>query len=287
MTEVYGVKKGLVMEGGGMRGLFTAGVIDVFMENGIEFDGAVGVSAGAAFGCNIKSRQPGRVLRYNLAYCRDPRFCSVRSLLKTGDMFGAEFCYGTLPFELDKFDVKTYNANPMEFHVVGTDVETGLPVYKNCMTADRTAMEWFRASASMPLVSRIVEVDGCKMLDGGIADSIPIAYFRSIGYDRNVVILTQPMEYRKKKNKMLPLMKHVLRDYPKVVETMAKRHQVYNETVAEICRLEEAGEIVVIRPETVLPIGRISHDEEELRTVHTLGRMAGMAALEKIRAFLK
>ena len=191
------MKKGLVMEGGGMRGLFTAGVIDVFMENGIEFDGAAGVSAGAAFGCNIKSRQPGRVLRYNMAYCKDSRFCSMRSLLKTGDMFGAEFCYHTLPYELDLFDTEVYDTNPMEFHVVCTDVETGLPVYKNCMKADHIAMEWFRASASMPLVSRVVEVDGYKMLDGGIADSIPIAYFKSIGYDRNVVILTQPKEYRK------------------------------------------------------------------------------------------
>lgn len=275
------------MEGGGMRGLFTAGVIDVFMENGIEFDGAAGVSAGAAFGCNIKSRQPGRVLRYNMAYCKDFRFCSVRSLLKTGDMFGAEFCYHTLPYELDLFDTEVYDTNPMEFHVVCTDVETGLPVYKNCMKADHTAMEWFRASASMPLVSRVVEVDGYKMLDGGIADSIPIAYFKSIGYDRNVVILTQPKHYRKEKNKMLPLLKTALRKYPKTVEAMAKRHLAYNETVAEICRMEEAGEILVIRPEETLPIGRICHDPEALKNVHGIGRRAGLAALENVRAFLK
>ncbi|MBQ7922540.1 MAG: patatin family protein [Clostridia bacterium] len=281
------MKKGLVMEGGGMRGLFTAGVIDVFMENGINFDGAVGVSAGAAFGCNIKSQQPGRVLRYNLAYCKDPRFCSVRSLLKTGDMFGAEFCYRTLPYELDKFDTAVYDANPMEFHVVCTDVETGLPVYKNCMKADENAMEWFRASASMPLVSRVVEADGYKMLDGGIADSIPIAYFRSIGYDKNVVILTQPKQYRKGKNKMLSLLKHTLRKYPKTVEAMAKRHLVYNETVDEICRMEEAGEILVIRPNDPLPIGRICHDGDTLKKAHELGRQAGMAALEKVRAFFE
>lgn len=281
------MKKGLVMEGGGMRGLFTAGVMDVFLENGIVFDGAIGVSAGAAFGCNIKSRQPGRVLRYNTAFCKDPRFCSVRSFIKTGDMFGAEFCYHTLPYELDLFDVEAYENNPMDFYVVCTDVETGLPVYKNCLKADFNAMEWFRASASMPLVSWIVEVDGYKLLDGGIADSVPIAYFRSIGYDRNVVILTQPKAYRKGKNKMLPLVKHILRKHPKTVEAMANRHLVYNETIAEICRMEESGEILVIRPEEKLPIGRMCHDADTLKRTHEIGRRAGEAALAKVRTFLE
>jgi predicted patatin/cPLA2 family phospholipase len=155
------------------------------------------------------------------------------------------------------------------------------------MTADKNAMQWFRASASMPLVSRMVEVDGYTLLDGGIADSIPLSYFSSIGYDRNVVILTQPKEYRKEENKLLPLMKRVLKKYPKTLEAMAERHVVYNRTVEEICRREDAGEILVIRPLAPLPIGRICHDAARLEETYHLGRQAALAELDRIRTFLK
>ena len=167
---------GLVLEGGAMRGLFTAGVIDVLMENGIEFPAFVGVSAGAAFGCNYKSRQIGRALRYNKRFCRDPRYCSFRSLFKTGDVFGAQFCYHEVPNTLDPFDGKAFNENPMAFYLVASDVETGTPFYKKIDHADDTAYEWIRASASMPIVSRVVELDGKKFLDGGVTDSIPLAF---------------------------------------------------------------------------------------------------------------
>lgn len=280
------MKTGLVMEGGGMRGLFTAGVIDVMMEQDIAFDGAVGVSAGAAFGCNYKSRQPGRVIRYNVKYCRDPRFCSFRSLLRTGDMFGAEFCYETLPFELDPFDEEAFENNPMEFHMVCTDVETGKPVYKKMEKPDRKHLTWMRASASMPLVSKIVEVDGYKLLDGGISDSIPLRYFESIGYDRNVVILTQPADYRKEPNKMMPLMRRRMRKYPAMLETMARRHMDYNEAVEYINQREKDGDVLIIRPDTLLPIGRVEHDADVMRQTYGLGRNVAMRELERIKAFL-
>ena len=192
------MKTGLVMEGGAMRGLFTAGVIDVMMEEEIEFDGAIGVSAGAAFGCNYKSKQIGRALRYNINYCKDKRYCSMKSLITTGNLYGAEFCYHELPDKLDIFDCETFENNPMEFYLVCTDVLTGKPVYKKCEKADYDCLEWMRASASMPLASKVVEIDGYKMLDGGVSDSVPLKYFESIGYDRNIVILTQPKSYRKK-----------------------------------------------------------------------------------------
>ena len=144
---------GLVMEGGAMRGMFTAGVIDILMENNIEFDGAIGVSAGASFGCNFKSRQIGRVIRYNKRFCRDKRYCSLSSLIKTGDLYGAEFCYRTLPDELDLFDVKTYSANPMPFYVVVTECDSGRPVYRAINKGDHEDLDWMRASASMPVVS--------------------------------------------------------------------------------------------------------------------------------------
>lgn len=275
------------MEGGAMRGLFTAGVIDVFMEQGITFDGGIGVSAGATFGSNYKSRQPGRVLRYNLKFCQDPRYGTFRSLLKSGDLFETKFCYYDMPYELDKVDSAAFDSNPMEFYVVATDVNTGKAVYRRLDKIDDTAMDWFRASASMPMVSKIVEVEGLQLLDGGIADSVPVKYFESIGYDRNVVILTQPKGYQKTENKLLPLMKLSLRKYPKVLEAIKNRHLVYNETSAYIEEQEKAGKLLVIRPKEKLPIGRMSHDKGELQQVYDLGREAGNAYAEQVKRFLE
>lgn len=281
------MKTGLIMEGGAMRGMFTAGVIDVFMENGVEFDGAIGVSAGAAFGCNYKSRQIGRVIRYNKRFCRDPRFCSFRSLIKTGDLFGAEFCYHTVPDTLDLFDTEAYLANPMEFYVVCTDVETGEAIYVNSDEAGDDSLEYFRASASMPLVSNVVEIKGRRLLDGGIADSVPIQFFESIGYDRNVIILTQPKGFIKKPSTAAKVMKYALKKYPMVVKTMENRHIEYNETLDYIEKKEKAGEVLVIRPESILEIGRIEHNPDTLQKVYDLGRKAGEAHLDAVKEFIK
>ncbi len=279
-------RTGLIMEGGAMRGLFTVGVTDVFMENGIEFDGAIGVSAGAAFGCNYKSRQPGRALRYNKAYAKDPRFCSIRSLIRTGDLFGAEFCYHTIPDELDIFDTPAYVDNPMEFYVVCTDAETGKALYFcDGETGDDT-LEYFRASASMPLVSKPVEIKGKKLLDGGIADSVPIQFFESIGYSRNVIILTQPLGFTKKPSSATKLMKYALKDYPEIVRAMEIRHIEYNDTLNYIAEKEKRGEILVIRPEDALPIGRISHDPQKMQEVYDLGRGVAEKQLKKIKEFI-
>lgn len=280
------MRKGLILEGGAMRGLFTAGVMDVLMENGIEFDGIVGVSAGAAFGCNYKSKQIGRVLRYNLDYCRDPRYCSIRSLIKTGDMFGADFCYRELPDELDRFDYETFDKNPVEFHVVCTDVETGKPVYKKFDKADDTLLQWIRASASMPMAARIVEIDGYKMLDGGISDSIPLKYFEEQGYDKNLVILTQPEDYIKGPNKLMPMMKRVLKKYPNVLATMASRHDEYNETTAYVKAREAEDSALVIRPEKALDIGRVEHDPDKLKSVYIEGRKTAEKHIEEIKKFI-
>ena len=178
------MKTGLVLEGGAMRGMYTAGVLDIFMENNITVDGAIGVSAGATFGCNFKSKQIGRSIRYNMKYSHDPRYVGIRSLIKTGDLYGADFCYKELPNKLDLFDVETYQKNPMEFYVVATDINTGKPVYHLCPDGDERDIEWYRASASMPLVSRIVKIDGIELLDGGIADAIPIHKFQEMGFEK-------------------------------------------------------------------------------------------------------
>lgn len=281
------MKTGLILEGGAMRGLFSAGVTDVFMENGIEFDGAIGVSAGAAFGCNYKSRQPGRVIRYNKQFARDPRFCSFRSLIKTGDLFGAEFCYHTIPDTIDIFDTEAYVNNPMEFYVVCTDVETGKAVYINSDEAGDDSLEYFRASASMPLVSRAVEIKGRKYLDGGIADSVPIQYFESIGYDRNVIILTQPEGFIKKPSSAAKLMKYALKEYPMVAKAMENRHNEYNETLAYIAEKEKTGEVLVIRPEAPLEIGRIEHNPDVMQKVYEQGRKVGEKYLKKVKEFIR
>lgn len=269
-----------------MRGLFTAGVLDVLMENGITADGAIGVSAGAVFGCNLKSRQIGRALRYNLRFCNDKRYCSLRSLLTTGNLFNADFCYRVVPEQLDLFDTKAYAENPMEFYIVATDVADGHAVYHKCERIEGDAYEWFRASASMPLVSRPVKIAGRKYLDGGIADSIPLDFFEAVGYEKNLVILTQPQGYIKRPNRILPLMRPLLLKYPKIYEAMKRRHRVYNRTLRYIEKRERDGAVLRICPEAPLEISRTERDPQKLRAVYEQGRAAAEARLEEIRAFL-
>lgn len=280
------MKKGLVLEGGGMRGMFSMGVCDVLMENGVTFDGMVGVSAGAAFGCNVKSNQNGRAIRYNMKYCQDKRFCSLSSLVKTGDIFGAEFCYRTIPEQLDLFDEKAFSENPMEFYAVCTNVETGKPLYYNCKKGDRLDVKFIRASASMPLVSRVVKIGKYKLLDGGISDSVPLKFMEKKGYDKNIVVLTRPMEYVKQPNKAMPLVKIFLKKYPEVVKAMENRHIMYNKTIEYIREKEQRGEIFVIRPEREVGIEQIEKDPGKLCNVYQMGRMEAFKNIEKIKEFL-
>ncbi|MGN0733548.1 MAG: patatin family protein, partial [Emergencia sp.] len=273
--------------GGAMRGMFTAGVIDVMMENGIEFDGAVGVSAGAAFGCNFKSRQIGRVIRYNKKYCRDKRFSGFGSLIKTGNIFSTDFAYGEVPMKYDVFDFDTYEKNPMDFYVVCTDIETGKPVYHKYEGLKDHGLDWVRASASMPIVSQIVEIDGLKLLDGGMSDSVPVRFFEETGYDRNVVILTQPKDYVKKRNSLMPLIKVKYRKYPKLVEAMENRHIVYNQTTAYIAERERQGELLVIRPEESLNIGKVEKNPDKLQEVYEAGRKVAESRLDEIIKYLQ
>lgn len=280
------MKKGLILEGGAMRGMFTSGVLDVFMENGIEFDGAIGVSAGATFGCNFKSRQIGRAIRYNKRFSHNWRYCSIRSLIFTGDLYGADFCYNKLPNELDIFDLETYRKNPMEFYCVASDCVTGEPVYKKLETCDAKDLTWMRASASMPLASSVVKVDGYKLLDGGMTDSIPLKYFESLGYDRNVVILTQPREYQKKPASLMGLMRIMLKKYPKLVDAMSRRHIIYNEETSDVFAKADRGEVFVICPKEPLGISRTEKNPDELQRVYDEGRNLATDLLPSIKSFL-
>ncbi len=280
------MKTGLVLEGGGMRGLFSAGVMDVMLEHGIHFDGIVGVSAGATFGCNYKSHQLGRVLRYNIRFKDNPRYMGLRSLLRTGDLVGAEFSYHTLPNELDVFDFDTFINDPAEFHVVCTDVETGEPVYHRIDDMDDEGLDWIRASASMPLVSRPVSLGGHLLLDGGISDSIPLRYFQGQGFDRNVVILTQPKGFFKRRTKLMPLFHLFMRRYPAIVQAMSRRHLMYNDELSYLDEQERRGNILLICPQDTLPIGRTEQKEAKMRHVYGMGRQTGKDMIQTIKDFL-
>lgn len=282
------MKTGLVLEGGALRGLYTMGIVDVLIEKHIFFDGMIGVSAGAAFGCNYKSQQSGRVLRYNQRFAHDWRFCSVRSWLCTGDLFGADFGYHQVPEELDPFDFKAFNAHPTAFWLVATDVETGKAVYKQItkrMHMDEVC-EWIRASSSMPLVSQYVGIYGQKLLDGGLADSIPLKFFNEQGYERNIVILTQPRSYTKQPNRLMPLMRMIYHRQPRFVETIARRHDMYNEQLRYVAEQEKMGKAFVIAPEAKLPIQHITHDPKRMQRTYDMGRQQALALLSQIKAFL-
>ena len=279
------MKKGLVLEGGAMRGLWTAGVTDVMMEHDVWPDGLIGVSAGAAFGCNYKSRQAGRAIRYNMRFAKDARYSGIRSLLTSGDYFNAEFGYHVVPKQYDVFDDEAFEQNPMEFIVVCTNVETGQAVYQPLTRATHETYEWIRASASMPLASRVVTIGPWKLLDGGVSDSIPLQYFESIGYQRNVVILTQPLGYQKAHNRLMPLMRIALRRYPDMVKALDERHLMYNRQLEYVAQAEREGRCLVIRPDDSIPIGHISHNPEEMRHVYELGRQVGERYISQIQRF--
>lgn len=278
--------KALVLEGGAMRGMFTCGILDVFMENNINFDCAIGVSAGATFGCNIKSKQIGRAIRYNKKYSKDKRYFSLWSLITTGDLFGKDFCYNKLPYELDLFDLETYKNNPLKFYAVASNCVTGKPVYRELKTCDKTDLTFMRGSASMPLVSRVVDFEDLKLLDGGMTDSIPLKYVESLGYTKNVVVLTQPREYKKTPNKFLPLMKIFLRKYPAIVNAMKIRPDVYNSQKDYVFEKENLGEVFVLCPPASLGISRTEKDPKELQRVYDEGRKVALQNLQKLKDFL-
>ncbi len=278
------MKTGLVMEGGAMRGMFTAGVIDVLMENHIDTDGAIGVSAGAAFGCNFVSKQPGRVLRYNLRFCKDPRFCSWLSFFLTGNLYNVEYGYYTIPKKYDKFDYDAFAASKTEFWSVSTDITTGQAVYHKYHGFTDEDTKWLIASASMPLVSQPVKVAGRKMLDGGMSDSIPLRFMEGQGYEKNIVILTQPKAYKKKEPAYMPAVRVGLRKHPNIVHAIETRPKRYNDELRYIYGRAREGAAFVIQPPARLGIGPICHDRDELRRVYDIGRKAAedrLAALKK------
>ena len=280
MTMKKTDKTGLVLEGGGMRGIYTAGVLDVFLEHEIEFDGVIGVSAGAIHGCSFVSGQKGRSIRYYKKYCNDKRFVSFRNLILTGDIAGEQFCYHEIPERLDPYDFEAFNASKTEFYVTCSNVETGkaehLPI-----TDMRAQVDLMRASASLPYASRIVRAEGMKLLDGACTDSIPVGAFHRLGFRRLVVIMTRPRGYVKKpERRWLPGIYY--RRYPAFARALRRRHENYNRTV----RLEAAGKLFVIRPSMALELKRTEHDVKKLDAAYELGRADALQRMEGIKKWL-
>lgn len=279
------MKTGLVLEGGGVRGIYTAGVLDVFMEHGVTFDGVIGVSAGAIHGCSYLANQKGRSIRYYKKYCNDPRFMSFKSWLKTGDIVGADFCYRQLPDELDVYDHEAFYKNTSAFFVTCSNVETGKAEYIQ-ITDMKTQIDFLRASASLPYFSRIVEINGKKYLDGGCTDSIPIEAFLNMGYEKNVVVLTREDTYRKKTE--TPFMTRLwYRKFPEFTNALLNRHNSYNQTVERILELEKEGAIFVIRPKDSLNIGRMEKDPVNVQRVYDIGYADGQRYLNDMLEWLK
>lgn len=278
---------GLVLEGGGLRAMFTGGVLDVFMQNNIRFDATVGVSAGVLFGCNYKSNQPGRALRYNIRFKDNPEYMSWKSLFRTGNYVNERFSYHLLPHVYDPMDFEAYRENPMKFYAVCTDIEEGCPVYHEIDDADGNGLRWMQASASMPVFAKPVEIDGRHYLDGGITDSIPLKFIQEKGYRKNVVILTQPLDFKKKKAHVGFAMKMFLKQYPKVAQLMARRHIMYNDELDYIHSELQQGDTFLICPDEKLNIGRLSLKEDKMRRVYEAGVEKAMSLIPQIREFIE
>lgn len=279
-------KTGLVLEGGGVRGIYTAGVLDYFMEQGFQVDSMIGVSAGALHAVNYASNQEGRSYRVQTNYVKDKRYLSVHSFVRTGDIFGAEFCYHTIPDQLDLYDYDAFVQNPAKVYVTVSNLETGKAEYILCEDL-RKDIEYVRASASLPLLSRIVEVDGKKYLDGGICDSIPLKKSQQLGNDKNIVILTRIEGYVKEPNKLMPMIRRKYRDYPKFVQAAENRHHMYNDEVNYVREEEQKGNCFVFRPSRFIEVSRLEKNEGRIRSLYLLGKEDAKENYVKMMDYLK
>ena len=279
------MKVALVLEGGAMRGLYTAGVLDALLDTEIKIDGIIGVSAGALFGVNYKSKQKGRALRYNLNYANDKRYMSLNSLLKTGNLVNTEFAYHELPTKLDIFDEETYSKNKTDFYAVVTNINTGKPEYKKIINATIQVDE-LRASGSMPYLSQPVKIDDNYYLDGALGDSIPVEKAKDMGYDKIIVVLTRTKDYRKKKRSPF-IAKLFYKKYPNLVEAINTRYKKYNDTLELIETLESKKEIFVIRPSKDLKIKRVEKDKDKLKSMYDLGTQDFKENLKSLKKYLK
>lgn len=277
---------GLILEGGGMRGVYTAGVLDFFMDSGIWLTHCYAVSAGAVNATNYLSKQPGRTFRTTVDYLNDKRYCSVHNLLTTGDLFGADFLYNRIPNELDPFDYETFKTSSQHLTAVVTNIDTGEPKYKP-ITVLKREMQWLRASCSLPLLSKIVKLDGGHYLDGGISDSIPLKKSMRDGNSKNIVILTQHDGYQKKPEGTAALLGSLLyRNYPQTLAAAKQRHLIYNSQLELVAEQERRGNAFVLRPKEPVTIGRAEKNAGKLASLYKQGYSDAREKLDEIMKFL-
>ena len=263
-------KTGLVLEGGGLRGIFTAGVLDFFLEKNIEFDGCIGVSAGSCHACSYLSKQYKRAFNVSVDYLDDKRYCSMHSLITTGDLFGVDFVYGEIPNKLNPIDNEAFMKSRTRFQAVITNCRTGEAEYPDVKDF-RTDTVYIRASSSLPFLSKMVKINGKLYLDGGVSDSIPIKKSIENGNTKNIIIMTRDKKYRKKQSKLGKISAIRYKKYPKFVELMNTRFSRYNEILEYIYELERQGKVFIIQPETSLNLGRIEKNREKLTNVYNIG----------------
>ena len=278
-------KVGLVLEGGAMRGMYTAGILDSFLDNNIKVDCILGVSAGALFGVNYCSKQKGRALRYNKKYINDSRYMSLKSLIKTGNLVNTEFAYHEVPFKLDIFDEETYSKSKTDFYAVITNIKTGQAEYKKLINVS-VQIDELRASGSMPYVSKPVKIGEEYYLDGALADSIPVLKCKEMGYEKIIVVLTKPLSYRKKKRPAF-IAKMFYKKHQNLVNAINTRYIKYNETLDIIIDMENKKEIFVFRPSKDLKIKRIEKNTDKLQEMYDLGVKDFQDNLKALKKYLK
>jgi predicted patatin/cPLA2 family phospholipase len=277
-------KTALVLEGGAMRGMYTAAVLDVLMDEGIEVDAIYATSAGVLFGVNYLSGQKGRAIRYNKRFSRDKRYMGLYSLVTSGNIINRDFAFYEVPFTLDVFDDEAYKKSKTKMVATVTNVQTGGVEYMEIGSV-LEQMEVLRAASAMPFVSHMVELDGQLYLDGGLSDSIPLKKCQEDGYERIVVVETRPEGYRKGKTNPIAA-KVFYSKYPNLVETINNRYKAYNAILQEIEELDAKGEIVLVRPTKDLKLGRIESNPDRLQEMYDLGIEDAKRLLPQIKTYL-
>lgn len=279
------VDAGLVLEGGGMRGVYTAGVLDYFIDRGLYFKNCYGVSAGATQCCSYLSKQRGRAFKINADYMKDKRYASFSNLIKEGNYFGRDFTMNILPNQLELYDYETFKSTGANFFSVATDCKTGKAAYLKVEDM-RKDIDKIWASCTLPLLSKMVNIEGKEYLDGGVSDSIPVGRAIKDGNSKVVVILTREEKYRKTPNKLIGLIKLKYRNYKGLVRAMENRHTRYNKRLAKITELEKQGKIFVIRPKKQVEVGRLEKDEGKMRALYDCGYEDAKACYDELVRYL-
>lgn len=277
---------GLILEGGGMRATYTTGVIDFFLDKRIDFKNIYAVSAGAGHCLSYLSRQRGRAYRATADYVGDKRFLSLKSLLTTGNLFGVDMVYREIPDKLLPFDYEQYKRSLSTLYAVVTNCDTGEAEYIQVKDA-KPQMDVVIASASMPMAAKMVEIDGKKYLDGGIADSIPLKKSIEDGNEKNIAVLTQHAQYVKEPSGAGWLVKRAYKGYPQLVKAIENRHNDYNAAMRYVEDMERAGKVFVIRPRAPLGLSRTEKNKTKLRAVYNAGYDDALSLYSKMMAYLR